>query len=213
MSDYQQQLPQRSVSLSNSLGSTMTSDGYGSQEHLRRRIAQRNSRNLDSTSDAQYYQPDQPVGFLRARGTAYEKKYLSRKLGCCCLCIAPVTLLIVLALTFFPILYALANHTLHTAVLHVYQSNITSPGNNPFPITLEGQVKKVGIFPARLYFREPVQVWWVPPPRPGEKASPQTLKEVHLGQMRFDSIGAAAGHARIKQVCSNSLPPRDMTAN
>lgn len=141
----------------------MTDDGYGSQEALRRRSVPRHNGEPRSSSEVQYFQPGQPVGFLRARGTAYEKKYLSRKLGCCCLFVAPFMLVVVLAITFFPILYALANHTLHTAVLHIYQSNVTSPGNTSFPITLEGQVKKVGIFPARLFFREPVQVWWVLP--------------------------------------------------
>lgn len=179
----------------------MSDQGYGSQEALRRRQVPRNIvADHASSIDVQYLQPGQPVGFLRARGTVYEKKYLSRKLGCCCLCVGPITLVIFLALTFFPILYALANHTLHTAVLHVHQSNITSPGNTSFPITLEGQVTKAGIFPARLYFREPVEVWWVLPPRPGQNASKEALVEVHLGQMIFDSIGAAAGHARIKQV-------------
>lgn len=178
----------------------MADDAYGSRENLRRRSA---AQSVDSVSPdgAGYYQPGQPIGFIRARGSPYEKKYFSRKLGYCCLFIAPVVLLVTLAITLLPVLYAVANHALHTAVLHVYESNITAPTNNSFPLTLEGQTKKVGIFPAHLYFREPVQVYWVLPPQPGQVASPETLTEVNLGQFRLDYIGAAAGHARIKQVC------------
>ncbi|CDR88214.1 uncharacterized protein SPSC_03875 [Sporisorium scitamineum] len=176
----------------------MANDGYGSRENLRRRSAPQ-SVTSDTPGGAGFYQPGQPIGFVRARGTPYEKKYFSRKLGYCCLFIAPGVLLVTLAITLLPVLYAVANHALHTSVLHVYQSNITAPGNTSFPLTLEGQVKKVGIFPAHLYFREPVQVYWVLPPQPGQVASPQTLTEVNLGQFRLDYIGAAAGHGRIKQ--------------
>jgi len=173
---------------------------YGSRENLRRRSAAQQSINSDTPAAAGYYQPGQPIGFIRARGTPYEKKYFSRKLGYCCLFVAPGVLLVTLAITLLPVLYAVANHALHTAVLHVEQSNITSPGNTSFPLTLQGQTKKVGIFPAHLYFREPVQVYWVLPPEEGQVASPETLTEVNLGQFRLDYIGAAAGHARIKQV-------------
>lgn len=176
------------------------SDDHGSQEALRRRFTA--PKRVDSTPSTMGndYRPGQPIGFVRARGTVYEKKYYSRKLGYCCICVAPIALIIVLAITLLPVLYALANHTLHTAVLHVQQSNITSPTNTSFPITLLGQAKKVGIFSAHLFFREPVQVYWVLPPKPGQIPSPETLTEVQLGQMAFDYIGAAAGHARIKQV-------------
>ncbi len=176
----------------------MADDGYGSRENLRRRSAAQ-SVDSDTPQGAGYYQPGQPIGFVRARGTPYEKKYFSRKLGYCCLFVAPGVLLVTLAITLLPVLYAVANHALHTAVLHVEQSNITNPGNTSFPLTLQGQTKKVGIFPAHLYFREPVQVYWVLPPQPGQVASPETLTEINLGQFRLDYIGAAAGHARIKQ--------------
>ncbi|KAJ9479823.1 hypothetical protein PHBOTO_003303 [Pseudozyma hubeiensis] len=176
----------------------MADDGYGSRENLRRRSAAQ-SVDSDTPAAAGFYQPGQPIGFIRARGSPYEKKYFSRKLGYCCLFLAPGVLLVTLAITLLPVLYAVANHALHTAVLHVYESNITSPGNTSFPLTLEGQTKKVGIFPAHLYFREPVQVYWVLPPEPGQVASPKNLTEVNLGQFRLDYIGAAAGHARIKQ--------------
>ncbi|PWZ00897.1 hypothetical protein BCV70DRAFT_84414 [Testicularia cyperi] len=176
----------------------MADDGYGSRENLRRRSAANQS--IDSGPPAGgYYQPGQPIGFLKARGTPYEKKYFSRKLGFCCLLVAPVFLLVTLAITLLPVLYAVANHALHTSVLHVYESNITAPGNTSFPLTLEGQAKKVGIFPAHLYFREPVQVYWVLPPQPGQVASPETLTEVNIGQFYLDYIGVAAGHGRIKQ--------------
>ncbi|KAN0059778.1 hypothetical protein ACQY0O_008352 [Thecaphora frezii] len=169
----------------------MADNAYGSREHLRR-STQRSRNSGVSPPTVRYYQPGQPIGFLKARGTPYEKKYLSRKLGFCCLFVAPIFLLVTLAITLVPVLYAIANHALHTASLHVAASNITSPGNTSFPLTLEGQVKKTGIFPAHLYFREPVQVFWVTPPEEG-------LREVNLGQFNLDYIGVAAGHGRIKQ--------------
>lgn len=178
----------------------MADDGYGSRENLRRRSAAQQSVDSVAPAAAGFHQPGQPIGFIRARGTPYEKKYFSRKLGYCCLFIAPGFLLVTLAITLLPVLYAVANHALHTAVLHVEQSNITAPTNTSFPLTLQGQTKKVGIFPAHLYFREPVSVYWVLPPNPGQVASPETLTEIKLGQFRLDYIGAAAGHARIKQV-------------
>ncbi|SPO24995.1 probable conserved hypothetical Ustilago-specific protein [Ustilago trichophora] len=180
----------------------MADDAYGSREHLRRRSPAESVNSVapqGAGSGAGFYQPGQPIGFIRARGSPYEKKYFSRKLGYCCLFVAPVVLLVTLAITLLPVLYAVANHALHTAVLHVYESNITAPTNTSFPLTLEGQTKKVGIFPAHLFFREPVQVYWVLPPQPGQVASPENLTEVNLGQFRLDYIGAAAGHARIKQ--------------
>ncbi|KAJ1033702.1 hypothetical protein NDA13_001683 [Ustilago tritici] len=177
----------------------MADHAYGSRENLRRRSAAQGSIDSAPPSAAGYYQPGQPIGFVRARGTPYEKKYFSRKLGYCCLFVAPVVLLVTLAITLLPVLYAVANHALHTSVLHVYESNITAPTNTSFPLTLEGQVKKVGIFPAHIFFREPVQVYWVLPPNPGQVASPETLTEINIGQFNLAYIGAAAGHGRIKQ--------------
>ncbi|KAL8280236.1 hypothetical protein RQP46_007350 [Phenoliferia psychrophenolica] len=43
-------------------------------------------------------------------------------------------------------------------VLEVYNANITNPTDASFTLSLEGQVTKVGIFPARLLFAEPVDV-------------------------------------------------------
>ncbi|TKY86943.1 hypothetical protein EX895_004231 [Sporisorium graminicola] len=183
----------------------MTLDGYGSTEHLRSRTrrstpSNRTDDSLVLTDNAPaFYTPGQPIGFLRACGTVYEKKYLSRKLGYCCIFIAPIALIVSLVIGLFPVLYAVATHTLNVAVLHVEQSNITQPTNTSFPITLQGQATKLGIFPARLVFNEPIQVWWAKPPKPGQKPSPETLEEVNLGQLKLDSISAAAGHSRIKQ--------------
>lgn len=138
------------------------------------------------------YQPGMPIGYLAARGTPYEKKYFSRKLGACCLFMAPIVILIVLAIALVPVLWAIANHALHTAAFHVYSANITGPSNTSFPLTLQAQVKKVGIFPARIYFREPIQVYWNTPP--------PNMREVHLGTFKLAHLGAAAGHASVNQV-------------
>ncbi|CAO1639236.1 unnamed protein product [Sympodiomycopsis kandeliae] len=163
---------------------------YGSRTDLVRRRGTNGSQETNRSA-AGMYQPGQPIGFLYARGTPYEKKYLSKKLGFCCCFIAPPIILITLAITLVPVLWAIGNHALHTSQLHVYAANLTDIGNSSFPLTIEGQVKKTGIFPAHLYFREPVQVYWNTPP--------PNLHEVHLGTMNLDYIGVAAGHGRIKQ--------------
>lgn len=87
------------------------------------------------------YQPGTPIGYLAARGTPYEKKYFTKKLGFCCLFLAPPILAVVGVIALVPVLWAIARHALHTAQLHVYESNITAPGNTSFPLTIEGQVR------------------------------------------------------------------------
>lgn len=88
-------------------------------------------------------------------------------------------------------LRAVAVHTLSTSVMAISGSNITRPTNNQFGLTLEGQVHKVGIFPAQLYFERPVRVYWI---------APENLtEELELGQFALARIGVAAGHGRIKQ--------------
>ncbi|CAO1623850.1 unnamed protein product [Parajaminaea phylloscopi] len=164
---------------------------YGSRTDLvRRRGGQGGSQDSVRTG-AGMHQPGQPMGYIYARGTPYEKKYFSKKLGFCCLFLAPPIVIIVLVITLVPVLYAIANHALHTSQLHVYAANLTDIGNSSFPLAIEGQVKKTGIFPAHLYFREPVEVYWNSPE--------PNMRELHLGSMSLDYIGAAAGHARIKQ--------------
>lgn len=75
--------------------------------------------------------------------------------------------------------------------MHVYAANLTDIGNSSFSLSIEGQVKKTGIFPAHLYFLEPVEIYW--------NSAPPNMRELHLGSMSLDYIGAAAGHARLKQ--------------
>ncbi|PWN18638.1 hypothetical protein BCV69DRAFT_252553, partial [Microstroma glucosiphilum] len=137
------------------------------------------------------YQPGVPLGYIYARGTPYEKKYFSKKLGFCCLFLAPPIIIVALALVMVPILYGIGNHALHTSVLHVYGANLTNIGNSSFPLSIQGQVKKTGIFPAHLYFREPIQVFW--------NTAPPNMREVQLGTMSLDYIGVAAGHGSINQ--------------
>ena len=140
-----------------------------------------------------FHQPGQPIGFLAARGTPYAKKLVSKTFLFITLVVLPVTFLISLVIILLPVLYAIANHTLNVSVMHIYSSNITDPHNDYFPLSLEGQVKKAGVFPAHLYFRKPTQVLWMTPPEDGE------MREVQLGHFDLDYIGVAAGHGRIKQ--------------
>lgn len=94
-------------------------------------------------------------------------------------------------LTVFPIIRAIAKHTLSTSVLAIDASNITSATNGSFGLTLEGQVRKASIFPAQIYFNEPVNVFWI---------APENLtEEVNLGHFELARIGVANGHGRVKQ--------------
>ena len=160
-----------------------------------------------------------PVLTLRFTGTPYAKKplYRSRKCKILCPILGLITLIVsppsslsfngfvwirernadttrkvTILLTVFPIIRAIATHTLSVSVLHVYASNITNPTNNSFGLTLEGQVKKAGIFPARIAFTEPVKVYWI---------APEALDtEIELGNLVLAPLGVAAGHGRIKQL-------------
>ncbi|BGP22157.1 pre-rRNA processing protein [Rhodotorula toruloides] len=134
-----------------------------------------------------------PIGLLAALGTPYAKKpiYKSKKFLILCPILTIGALAIGIVLLVFPILRAVALHTLSTSVLHIDASNITSPTNSTFTLTLQGQVKKVGIFPAHLYFHRPVRAYWVSPKN--------TSREIQIGHFNLDYIGVAAGHGRIKQ--------------
>lgn len=77
-------------------------------------------------------------------------------------------------------------------MLDISTSNITKASNESFTLTLEGQARKVGIFPARLYFERPVNVFWIAPENVEE--------EIQLGHFALEPIGVAAGHGRIKQL-------------
>ncbi|CEH17102.1 Protein of unknown function DUF3712 [Ceraceosorus bombacis] len=172
---------------------------YGSRGGLVNRRGGRASGDT-SRSNQQMYQPGQPIGYLAARGTPYEKKYFTKKLGFCCLFLAPPIIIVSLVIALVPVIWAVAVHALKTAQLHVYAANITDISNTSFPITIEGQVKKAGIFPAHLFFREPVDIYWMTPPE-----DEGGMRELHLGSMELARIGAAAGHARVKQATTFNI--------
>ncbi|GAA6027071.1 hypothetical protein JCM8097_006088 [Rhodosporidiobolus ruineniae] len=134
-----------------------------------------------------------PIGLLAAIGTPYAKKPIWRSRKCQILCpiLAIITLIVAGVILVLPVVRAVAMHALSTSVLHIDASNITVPSNSSFTLTLEGQVKKVGIFPAHLYFERPVEAWWVSPKN--------TSREILLGRFPLEYIGVAAGHGRIKQ--------------
>lgn len=109
----------------------------------------------------------------------------------------------------FPIVRGIAKHTLNVSVLTVSSSNITLASNESFRLTLEGQAKKVGIFPAHLFFHEPIDVYWIAPENLSQvrkaistdKVNRLTIvQELHLGQFPLAPIGVANGHGRIKQL-------------
>lgn len=110
---------------------------YGSREQLRRRG--RGSADASRSTDGMY-RPGQPIGFLAARGTPYEKKYLTKKLGWCCVWLAPPIAIVTAVIALVPIVWAIALHTLHVTQLHIEQANITSITNSSFPLALNAQV-------------------------------------------------------------------------
>ena len=130
-------------------------------------------------------------GYLSARGTTYSKKYFSRKLGCFCLVIVPLLLLAAVPIILGPVLLAVAHHIISVAQVHPHAINVTGLSEASFATTISGQLKKVGIFPAHAYFREPVDIFWYTPP--------PELREVHLLRLRLDYVGVANGHGRIHQ--------------
>lgn len=163
-----------------------------SQEGLvRQRRSAGSQRSSTGNAADHHYQPGAPIGYLAARGTPYERKYMTRKLGACCLFLAPPIIIISLVIALVPVLYAIGEHALHTSQFHVYSSNITAPSNTSFPLTLSSQVRKVGIFPASIHFREPVDVYWNTP-RPD-------MREVHLGRFNLERVNVANGHGTVNQ--------------
>ncbi|KAK0522484.1 hypothetical protein OC834_006266 [Tilletia horrida] len=164
-------------------------DAYGSRAALRQRAA---SPEASGPTTAGRFQPGvHPIGFLSARKTFYGKKHFSSKLGFCCVFLAPPIIIIALIIALIPVVWAIGIHTLHTSQIHVYSANLTNIGNTSFPITLDGQVKKAGIFPAQAFFRESINVYWMTPP--------PNMEEKHLGAMNLSRLGIAAGHARLRQ--------------
>ncbi|WFC96532.1 hypothetical protein MBRA1_003193 [Malassezia brasiliensis] len=153
-----------------------------------------------------YHEAGKPIGFFAARKTPYAKKLVSKKLLIFLFVLLPILFIINLVIILLPVLYAVANHTLNVSVMHIYSSNITDPHNDYFPLSLEGQVKKAGVFPAHLYFRKPTQVFWMTPPEAGE------MQEVQLGHFDLDYIGVAAGHGRIKQKTVFHIDNQEMFA-
>ncbi|CAD6924941.1 unnamed protein product [Tilletia controversa] len=166
-----------------------TAASYGSRDALRQRNA---PTPVGPPTEGRFVPGATPIGFLAARKGFYGRKLTGKKTGFCCLFLAPPIIIIALIIALIPVLWAIANHALHTAQIHVYSSNLTSLSNDTFPLTLDGQIKKTGIFPAHIFFREPVQVYWNTPP--------PNLVEKRLGEFRLDRVGAALGHARLRQL-------------
>jgi len=163
---------------------------------VRRRLQAVDSGGTVGAPPAGYmHQPGRPIGFLAARGTPYAKKLFSHRLLLFTVTLLPIFAIFNLFLIAIPILWGIANHTLNVSVMHIYGSNLTSLLNDSFHLTLEGQVKKAGVFPAQLYFNAPVHVYWNSPP-----TDEQPMEELELGVFPLDRIGVAAGHARLKQL-------------
>lgn len=138
------------------------------------------------------YQPGLPIGYFAAKGTVYQKKYFTKKLAWCFLFVAPPFFVITMVITLLPVLGAIAEHALHTAQFHIQSSNITDPGNSSFPLSLRAEVTQTGLFPAELFFRQPINVYWNTPL--------PNMREVHLGHFDMGKVNAAGGKASVNQV-------------
>lgn len=129
------------------------------------------------------------IGYLAARGTVREKKYFTKKLGVFCMLCFPILILVAVPIIWGPVLLALARHVVNVSrvqldVLHIdVSSNSTS-----IPTILQGSIRKTGIFPAKAFFRQPVELYWMTP----------TLQEVKVASMELGPIGVtSAGHGTI----------------
>lgn len=178
----------------------MNDDVYGPRRRLVTSAAppagRKRSRSRDAapiiTGDPNMYQPGNPIGYFAAKGTVYEKKYISKKLAWCCLFLGPPTIIISLVIMLLPVIGAVAKHALATAHFHIESSNITEPGNSSFPLSLRAQVSQTGLFPAELFFRQPVNVYWNTPL--------PNMREVHLGHFDMGLVKAAGGKANVNQI-------------
>lgn len=167
------------------------------EDDVRPRPVEQDARSVNSAASA-----GAPIGLLAAIGTPYAKKPLfrSRKFKLICFILTPLVGIIFTVLLCFPILRAIAKHTLTTAVMHIRTSNITSPTNTSFGLSLDGQVKKLGIFPAQVHFLQPVEVYWM---------NPDNMHEVRLGEFPLARLGAAWGHAKLNQISHFTIGDED----
>ncbi|GAC93593.1 hypothetical protein PHSY_001158 [Pseudozyma hubeiensis SY62] len=158
-------------------------------QHLMRQRT-RTSSNYTSTNskygDRNHYQPGQPIGFLAARNTIYAKKVNSRKLRCCLFLVMPIAILVGLVILTGPVLFAVANHIVNVSVVHLESLEIstTQPGPGEYPVSLRARVTKTGIFPARAYFRAPINLYW--------RTVPPNSREIHIGTIEIDHLGVTS---------------------
>lgn len=87
------------------------------------------------------YRPGQPMGYWAARGTPYQKKYLTHRLGSCCIYLAPPIAIVALVVVLVPVLWAIADHTLSVVQMEIHQANLTSPTNTSFALSISGGVR------------------------------------------------------------------------
>ena len=140
------------------------------------------------------YQPGQPIGFLAARNTIYAKKLNSRKLRCCLFLIMPIAILVGLVILTGPVLFAVANHIVNVSVVHLesLEINTAQPAPGNYPVNLRARVTKTGIFPARAYFRAPINLYWL--------TVPPNSREIHIGTIEIDHLGVTSrGHGTLNE--------------
>lgn len=158
------------------------------------RLVGRSTPSLHNASSAASYQPGQPIGFLAARNTIYAKKLYSRKLRYCLFLLLPIATLIGLVILTGPVLFAVANHIVNVSVVHIesLQLNTTQPAPGQYPVNLKARVTKTGIFPARAYFRAPVNLYW--------RTVPPNSREIHIGTIDLDHLGVTSrGYGTLDQ--------------
>lgn len=173
-------------------------DGYGDRDAILQRSSTPHSHANPHADSFRGYQPGQPIGFLAARKTAYGKKVFGRKLKFCLFFIVPIAVLVGLVLLTGPILFAVARHIVNVSVVHLNSLDINTTQSAPgeYPIKLDARVTKTGIFPARAYFRAPVDLYWM--------TTPPNSREIHIGSLELSHLGVTSrGYGTLKQ--SNTL--------
>lgn len=150
--------------------------------------------NIKQASDVKKYQPGQPIGYLAARGTIFERKYFTRKLAACSLFFGVPITFIILVITSGPVLLAVANHIVNVSQVHldIVHLDVAAQNASSIPIILNGRIAKTGIFPASAFFRSPINLYWFTPP-------PES-KEVKIGTLNLSHIGiTSSGYGTINQ--------------
>ncbi|KDQ57731.1 hypothetical protein JAAARDRAFT_69819 [Jaapia argillacea MUCL 33604] len=103
-----------------------------------------------------------------------------------------------LFIVLYPVVAAIAQHVVNVSVLNVNEAAILQPQNTTFQLALIGVVTHTGIFNAKIWFTEPVNVTWI-----------DGTTETPLGQMNLDMLTAKSKRAYVNQTTTFNISDED----